>query len=175
MNSAATTSTITVEDLRQLAIVKHHIIVTSLDKELWTIYLKVGTGQWKTQINSKIKNVDQCVWSTDVQKMVSSKLSSGTAADKNEEKMYENEVNEYLKGLNQTIEQYETEFNEIKNSLMNWTDDMEKEIETFVEQYTIPLFQMNYNYKITVLEYDYNILLLERQYLQLKPTENQVR
>ena len=58
LNSA---TTITVEDLRQLAILKHKIAITKLDKDLWTVYFKSGTGQWET-LESKKTNVDRRLW-----------------------------------------------------------------------------------------------------------------
>ncbi|CAF4546108.1 unnamed protein product [Rotaria sp. Silwood1] len=56
------------DDLRELAILKHRIIQIELDKQLWTIYLKVGKGEWITS-ESKQTNVDRRLWPAAVKKL----------------------------------------------------------------------------------------------------------
>jgi hypothetical protein len=42
-----TTSSLSINDLRQVAIAKHHIATLHIDKQISTIYLQSGTGQLK--------------------------------------------------------------------------------------------------------------------------------
>jgi len=160
-----TATTITVEDLRQLAILKHKIAVINIDKELWTVYLKSGTGQWKTPESGKT-NVDRRIWPIQVKKMMSSKKSNTivTREERDEEKICETIVHEYLEELNNIIEQYQNEFDKKKNYLMGYIDDnLEKEIETFVQQHSTRPLQMKLNYEIALLEYDYDVEIVERE------------
>jgi len=172
--------TITNEDLRQLAILKHKIADLNLRKQLWTIYLKSGTGQWETQESGKT-TVDRRIWPTQLKKIISSPSSNNTIdiseeSDDDEQKKYETRVQQYLEELNNTMEQYQNEFDKKKNDLMDYyTDDIEKAIEKFVQQHGIRPLQMKLDYKIAILEYDYDMEILEREYLQLKPTEYQVK
>jgi hypothetical protein len=172
--------TITMEDLRQLAILKHKIADMNLRKKLWTIYLKSGTGQWETQESGKT-TVDRRIWPAQVKKMISSPSSNNTIdiseeSDDDEQKKYETRVHQYLDELNNTMEQYQNEFDKKKNDLMDYyTDDIEKAIETFVQQHGVRPLQMKLDYKIAILEYDYDMEILEREYLRLKPTEYQVK
>ena len=91
MNSSVTT--ITTEDLRQLAILKHKMAVINIDKELWTIYFKSGTGQWERQTSGKT-SVDRRIWSMPVKKMMSDAIDISQGED--EQKIYETIVHQYL-------------------------------------------------------------------------------
>ena len=174
MNSV---STINMEDLRQLAILKHKIVHNTLRKKLWKIYLKSVTGQWETQTSSKT-SVDRRIWPMEVKKKMPQKKSNTTniSEERDQQKICETIVHEYLEELNSTIEQYQNEFDKKKNYLMNYIDDdIEKLIETFIQQHGIPSLQMKLNYKITTFEYDYDAEILDREYLRLKPTQDQVK
>ena len=167
MNSAIS---IVKEDLRQISILKHKIADMKLSKKLWETYLKSGTGQWETQESNKT-NVDRRMWPLQVKKMVLSKKSKTidtSEGSPNEQKIYEITVYEHLKELNDIIEQYQNELDRMKNTLMYYTDDIEKRIDTFVQQHGIRLLELKFNYKIAILEYDYDVELLEREYLRLQ-------
>ena len=170
INSA---TTITVEDLRQLAILKHKIAITKLDKDLWTVYFKSGTGQWET-LESKTTNVDRRLWPEQIKKLMPPSTQTTIVID--EQNICENIVHEGLQDIDKTIEQYQFDFVEKKKCLIGFTDEMEQAIETFIEQYgDIQSFRMKGNYKITILEYDYDAELLEREYRRLQPTQYEVR
>ncbi|CAF4379143.1 unnamed protein product, partial [Adineta steineri] len=68
-------ATITIEDLRQLAILKHKINMIRIRQQLWTIYLKSGMGQWKTD-ESHRTNVDRRIWPEEVRTIMSLKLKN---------------------------------------------------------------------------------------------------
>jgi hypothetical protein len=134
MNNA---TTITMEDLRQFANLRHQIGVVNLDQELWSFYLKLGTGQWKTQESDKIKMmVDRQFWPKQVKEMALSTKSNtidinkaaAAAIDEEKQKLFENFVHEYLHDLNKSSEQYQAEFNEKKNCCysIGFTDEIEK-------------------------------------------------
>jgi hypothetical protein len=168
-------TTMTMEDLRQLAILKHKMAAIPLRKKLWTTYFKSGTGQWQTQHSSKT-TVDRRIWPMEVKKMIS---STSNAMDinqqKDEQKICETLVHQHFKELNNTMEQYQNEFNKKKKDLIGYTDDMEKKIEAFVQQNGIRPLQMKLDYQIAILEYDYDAEILEREYLRYNPTEYQVK
>ena len=173
-NVINSTITITVEDLRQLAILKHKIAIISMDKELWTVYFKSGTGQWETS-ESRKTNADRRLWPEYVKTIMLSKLDTSNTDEAHKQNLCEEIAYERLQQIKETIAHYEIEFDEKKNCLLGFTDEMEKVIETFIRQYGIQSFQMKHNYKIAILQYDYDAEILEREYLRFKPTKNQVR
>ncbi|CAF5227675.1 unnamed protein product, partial [Rotaria magnacalcarata] len=68
LNTTTTTTTISIEDLRDLAVIKNNIAKTNLSKKLWIVYLKSGTGQWET-CESKNTTVNRQIWSTVITSM----------------------------------------------------------------------------------------------------------
>ncbi|CAF1346300.1 unnamed protein product [Rotaria sordida] len=166
---------LSIDDLRQLAILKHRIAMIELDKKLWMFYLKLGTGQCTTSENNKTK-VDRNIWPMAVKKLCPPTPNTVPInKEQNKQNSYEMTVHQHLEELNEKLELYFMEYYEKKNDLINFTDEMEQIIETFVYQYSIVPFEMKLNYNIKTLEYNYDDQLLENEYLQQKPTENQKR
>ncbi|CAF1459863.1 unnamed protein product, partial [Adineta steineri] len=163
-------TTITIEDLRQLAILKHKISMISIRQQLWTIYFKSGMGQWKTDESHRI-DVDRRIWPDEVRTIMLSKLNNDNNQD--EQKLCEEIVYEYLEGFNKATKYYCEEFTKRKNNLIDFTDEIEKSIETFVQQHGIQSQQMKLNYKTTILKYGYDDQILQREYLRTNPTKYQ--
>ena len=165
----------TIEDLQQIAVLKHNIATLHMQRELWTVYLKLGTGQWKTYESDRT-NVDRRIWPMEVRKRMV--LSVDTPDSYQREEDQENAemiVQRYLEKLNNTRVQHENELDRMKNQFKDdYSDGMEKVIETWIEQHTIQRLRMRLHDEITLLEYNYDAEILEREYLQLQPTEYQV-
>ena len=167
-------TTITIEDLRQLAILKHKISMISIRQQLWTIYLKSGMGQWKTDESHRI-DVDRRIWPEEVRTIMSLKLkNNNNNNNQDEQKLCEEIVYEYLEGFNKATKYYCEEFTKRKNNLIGFTDEIAKSIETFVQQHGIQSQQMKLNYKTTILKYGYDDQILQREYLRTNPTKYQV-
>ncbi|CAF4971398.1 unnamed protein product, partial [Rotaria magnacalcarata] len=94
---------------------------------------------------------------------------------KNEHKICEMIIEEHLQEFDEQLEQYHADYIEKKNTLIDFSDQMEKDIQTFVEQHSIVPLEMRLNSKLIVYECDYENRLLERKYLQLKPTDAQMQ
>ncbi|CAF1336625.1 unnamed protein product, partial [Adineta steineri] len=163
-------TTITIEDLRQLAILKHKISMISIRQQLWTIYLKSGMGQWKTDESHRI-DVDRRLWPDEVRTIMLLKLNNNNNQD--EQKLCEEIVHKYLERFTQAMNYYCEEFTKRKNNLIGFTDEIEKSIETFVQQHGIQSQQMKLNYKTTILKYGYDDQILQREYLRTNPTKYQ--
>ncbi len=134
---------------------KHKIVDTNLHKQLWTIYLKAGTGQWETQETSRHQtNVDRRLWPMHVKKMIPSRVDLiGRNQIYNEHQICETIVHEYLEKFKHTIEQYQNEFNRMKNSL---PIEIVKKVEKFVRRYGVRPLQMLFNHRMTILECNYD-------------------
>ncbi|CAF4217810.1 unnamed protein product, partial [Adineta steineri] len=166
-------TTITIEDLRQLAILKHKISMIRIRQQLWTIYLKSGMGQWKTD-ESHRTNVDRRIWPDEVRTIMLVKLkNNNNNNNQDEQKLCEEIVYDYLERFTQAMNYYCEEFTIRKNSLIGFTDEIEKIIETFVQQHGIRSGQMKLNYKTTLLKYGYDDQILQREYLRTNPTQYQ--
>ena len=170
-HTMSNTTSIPLEDLRQLAILKHKIAIANTENETWKFYLKLGIGQWQT-LESVRTNVDRCFWAMPV-KTAASALLISTCMDTH--KLYEYTANEYLAKLDRSIEQYRTEVVHIKDSLMNLPAGLEKAIDRFVQYHAIEPLHIKVNDKRAMLECDYHAQLLEREYQRLHPTDDQVR
>ncbi|CAF1455023.1 unnamed protein product [Adineta steineri] len=166
-------TTIAIEDLRQLAILKHKISMISIRQQLWTIYLKSGMGQWKTDESHRI-DVNRRIWPDEVLTIMSLKLkNNNNNKNQDEQKLCEEIVYEYLEDFNKATIYYCEEFAKRKNNLIGFTDEIEKSIETFVQQHGIQSQQMKLNYKTTILKYGYDDQILQREYLRTNPTKYQ--
>lgn len=170
-------------DIQQLAILRHKMVMVNFDKTLWNIYFKSSTGQWQTGENHKVKNVhNRRLWPVEVKKMLASKLNKPmidvNEATTEDQQMYEHLIQEHLQKIDRTLEKYQHEYQERKRQekLINLTNQIDQAIELFIQQQpTIRCLQVKLNFKILLLQYAYDIQLLEYQYMQLQPTEKQVR
>jgi hypothetical protein len=167
MNSAGT---FTVLDLRSLAILKHKIATARIELELWTFYLKLGTGQWKTQTSAQA-TVDRRFWTLPVK----SSVPSTTVVDEiNAQKTYEDVVRHHLADLDQSVQRYQGELTSETTYLLGETSDIEMEIEAFVQCHGAQPARLKIDHTIAVLECDYDVHLIEREYQRLQPNDDQV-
>jgi hypothetical protein len=88
---------------------------------------------------------------------------------------YEELVHCRLQEMNEKIEQYQIQLDEMKSGLIGFTSTMEEVIDTYIQQYGIKPLQMKRDHKIALLEYDYDAEILQRKYLQENPNEYQVK
>ncbi|CAF1049326.1 unnamed protein product [Rotaria sordida] len=170
------TNQITLDDLRDLAILKHRIAKIDLEKKLWLIYLQFGRGERMTTERMKL-NVDRRLWPAVVKKKFHSAASNANDSNtgESEQQVYERKVHQYIEDLFEKIEFYSMEYHEKKTQFIGFTNEMEQAIETFIQHYSIVPFRLKFNYRIAILEFNYDDQLLEQAYLQLKPTKNQIQ
>jgi hypothetical protein len=174
-----TASSISINDIQQVAILKHNIADLDIQKQISTIYLRSGTGKLR-EPEVELIAVDRRVWPIQVKSAVSAQPSnmSRTTMEMNEEDQhhaYEELVHCRLQEMNEKIEQYQIQLNEMKSGLIDFTSTMEEVIDTYIQQYGIKPLQMKRDHKIALLEYDYDAEILQRKYLQENPNEYQVK
>jgi len=176
-----TNSSITMNDLRQLAIVKHHIASLHITKEISMIYLQAGIGTLREPHYLELVPVDRRVWPKQVKSTLFERRSTTAAATTTMEINTEGEhlecqnlVYERFQEINKKIEHYERQYEEKKSQFIDFTSHMEESIQCFVQQYGIKPLEMKRDLKIALLKHDYDAELLERQYLQEKPNGYQV-
>jgi hypothetical protein len=174
-----TAGSISINDIQQVAILKHNIADLDIQKQISTIYLRSGTGKLR-EPEVELIAVDRRVWPIQVKSAVSPQPSnmSRTTMEMNEEDQhhaYEELVHCRLQEMNEKIEQYQIQLNEMKSGLIGFTSTMEEVIDTYIQQYGIKPLQMKRDHKIALLEYDYDAEILQRKYLQENPNEYQVK
>jgi hypothetical protein len=174
-----TASSISINDIQQVAILKHNIADLDIQKQISTIYLRSGTGKLR-EPEVELIAVDRRVWPIQVKSAVSAQPSnmSRTTMEMNEEDQhhaYEELVHCRLQEMNEKIEQYQIQLDEMKSGLIGFTSTVEEAIDTYIQQYGIKPLQMKRDHKIALLEYDYDAEILQRKYLQENPNEYQVK
>lgn len=167
---------IDLNDLRELTMIKHKIATIRLDRELFHVYLQMGTGQWKTMENENVSiDIDRCIWPKIVQKtlLYQKRIDNISISQK---EIYEKSLQEEIEKLNQLIYHSKKEYDILKQKMNfdNLNLDIEHKMEHFLQNYSLKPFQMKFNHKMTVLNYEYKDELLYREFLHYKLTDQQV-
>jgi hypothetical protein len=166
---------LSLDDLRQMALLKHNMTSNTMEQDLWNIYLKLGLGQWETQESRRTAASmnDRRYWPLEVKTAylaTSNNASSHSTQDK-----YERTVQQRLDALSTTMQHHHMEYHERRQRWIQLTDDnTERAIEAFVQHYGVPLLRAQLNHRIALVEYQYDVELLEREFLRLQPTEYHV-
>ena len=161
------------DDLRQMALLKHKIAESTTEKDLWNIYLKLGLGQWETPESRRTTAtaIDRRYWPLEVKTAAAATSSSSSQSTQDR---YEHSVHQRLDALTATVERDQMEYRERQKSGVHVTDETERAIEAFVQHYGMPLLRAQVNRGIALVEYEYEVDLLEREFRRLQPTEYQV-
>jgi len=177
MNIASSTST---NDLRQIAILIHHIAALHIQKQISMIYLQSGTGILK-EPEPELIEIDRRVWPIQVKSVMLAQYMSTTTATvttkmtkEDEQLACENLVHQRLREMTTKIEQYQRQLNEKKSQIIGFTSSMEDAIKIYVHQHGIKPLQMKRNLKIALLQHDYDAEIIERKYSQENPNKYQV-
>ncbi|CAF4683046.1 unnamed protein product, partial [Rotaria sp. Silwood2] len=99
-------STELIEELRQVAILIHELLMIDFHKSLWTIYLKSGTGQLQlNQMDHHHHPIQPHLWPLEVQKRM--RQQSLDSTDMAACLTY---VTQHLDQLNNKMKQYQTKY-----------------------------------------------------------------
>jgi hypothetical protein len=155
---------INVDELRDMAILKHHIAALGVRKEISMVYLQSGTGTL-TEPELEMVAVDRRVWPSQV---TSALATPGDDCEKL--------VHQRLREMDEQIRSFERQLGEMKK---RHSDDaivqvMERSVHDFVEQYGMVPLRMKRDLKIKLLEHGYNAEILERKFRQENPNAYQV-
>jgi hypothetical protein len=187
--SLTTTHSMTIEDLRQIAFFIHYLNFYTILYDLWSVYLKAGTGQLRVNDEEVVlKNENPSInnhrpyWSKHV---LSSFISEQDRRrrrrrreDADEQQLtYELLVGHRLSQYQDKIEHYQKQLDEKKSRhlLDDFTPIIEEKLQLFIEeQDEISSHRKKCHHAITMLHYDYNDQLLQDQYQEENPTDYQV-
>jgi hypothetical protein len=166
-----TVSVSKLEDFRQMAIFIHHTKYNQVLYSLWTVYLKSGLGELKSQYHSQ-NSLHPQIWPMPVKSMVKINIRSGIE----EHDACLAYVEHCLVELEKSIKQSQSNLNDQINHLCDYSSFsiIQQAIKNFVEDQLTHLHK-KIELKIQLVHYDYEERILELQYLQHNPIEAQVR
>jgi hypothetical protein len=84
-------------------------------------------------------------------------------------------VYRFLFHLNIKYQQYQQQLNEKRKSYINYTDSIEKDLQTFIEQQAVYVLRLKCDLKQALVSNDYQEQMFQIKYRQLNPNEYQVR
>ncbi|CAF4668916.1 unnamed protein product [Rotaria sp. Silwood2] len=175
------TSSMNIENLRQLAFFRHQIVVYERLYHLWSIYLQSGTGQLnvgKNEKRNKHQNY-QRYWPKHVKSLMMLTHDKATSMDKmtTEEDQHvacELLVQEHIRVYQEKLDFYKKQFNEKRQSFISLPQAIEKSIEKLIEHYGLAPIRMKCHLAIAILHNNYEDLQLQYEYEQEKPTDYQI-
>lgn len=167
-------TTMSLEDLRDLAILKHKIQAVHLRQQLWNTYLKAGQGQYETP-TTKTTTVNRCVWSRSIRNNLSTKSNKSNLNEVKDDTILCHQMAlEKLQDLYEMFQKYQCEYQTKKTGFIEYTEEIEAIINAFIGEYSLVPSQMKLDYKLTLFEYEYEDQILVREYFQQQPTKEQV-
>ncbi|CAF4772188.1 unnamed protein product [Rotaria sp. Silwood1] len=161
---------ISIEYLREIALLIHQIECVNLDQLLWTTYLRSGTGTLKPQTNTTLY-----LWPVEVKQRMMDRGQT-TASNPNEigHASCLDYVQRVLQKFQNQTDHYQAQLKERKQRLLNcWTCEIEEAITKFVRQYVEALYKITTEGLIAAVEYDYHDRLIQLEYEQENPNEHQ--
>jgi hypothetical protein len=174
-----TTTSISINNIQQLALFMHRAANVRIDREVMKAYLHSVMGTLK-QSESDLIEVDRRVWPIQVQSIMLTQQKAATttgyaSVTEDQQTDCENLFHQRLIDMNEKIQYHQNQFNEKKNNLIGFTSNIEENIQSFVQKHGVKPLKMKRNLKIAMLNHDYDSEILRRQYLQEKPNEYQVK
>jgi hypothetical protein len=168
-----TTSSMTIDDLRQIAWIIHHLAFTRQWITVWQTYLLSGTGQLHKQPPGKD---NPAVWPVDVKTtMIKQRVTTARKEAEIDDAACLNYAQTYLRRLQIEVDRLQAQLSEQKRTWLAFTREMEMAIEKFVRlQYMIQV-ELKLQSKVIIVECEYNDRLIELDYRRLKPNQEQLK
>ena len=171
-----------IEDLRQFAIIIHHLKCLELHKSLWNKYLQSGTGELIKQerIRSVLGTTSEKLplircWPMEVKfRMIKYGQTKVTDPNDIDDASCLNYVKLVLVKYDQQTQFYRHQYASIIGRLKNvMTDTIEDAITTFVRQHGITLYRICIDKSITNIEFNYKDQLIQFTFHQTRPISYQ--
>ncbi|CAF4318156.1 unnamed protein product, partial [Rotaria sordida] len=166
---------ISMNDIQKLALLMHQVATLRLKREITTIYLQSVTGTLMEPDNDLIE-VDRRVWPIQVQSLMltdkKAKSKTTTEANQNNQQAAsEDLLHERLEEINSEIDLSQGELIQKKNSLLEFTYDMDDALEIYVQEHGTKPLEMEHQLEKAIVMYSYQTEILERKYLHEQPNQ----
>ena len=165
-------------ELEELTILSYKMSIINLHKQLWSTYLQSGTGQMKKSHPSRQPEEDGTTlyyWPAYLHSFTVARAYSKTMNDEpmDHDKHIES-VQLYLSHLEEQFHDYLTQFDTIKNEMLYYTPALTYQIEQLIRKHALSSVNIYFDAITTLLKHDYADRFMQLQYLQQKPTPEQV-
>ncbi|CAF1279138.1 unnamed protein product [Rotaria sordida] len=169
---------ISMNDIQKLALLIHQVATFRLKREITTVYLQSVTGTLMEPNNDLIE-VDRRVCPIQVQSLMltDKKVKSKTTTETNQDDQQaacEDLLRERLEETNLEIDLAQSELIQKKNSLLEFTYDMDEALEIYVQEQGIKPLEMEHQLEKAIVMYNYQTEILERKYLHEQPNQYQM-
>jgi hypothetical protein len=168
-------SSLSMDDLRQIAIWTHHITGLHIQKEIMSNCLLAGLGKLK-ESEPEFRHIDRRFWPKQVRTMFRGQSDAvGPIESESEHVACENFVRGRLKVNEEKTQRYQQQLMGKKAQLVGFTSKIEKEIDAFVRQHGFQTLQLKSKAKIALIQHDYELELIERRITHENPNAYQVK
>ena len=150
-------SSISMEELRQITILKHHTRKLEQKKRLLLVYLRSVRGTLKEPWTDSLA-IDRHY----VPPAIRSKDKGNT-----DYHSYENLLQQQIEQIDNTLAEYH------RQQYAPLPKSMDEFLNEIIEYESMSLIRMKYDALIALVEYDYDATMLKRKYLIQKPTSSQ--
>ncbi|CAF3676623.1 unnamed protein product [Rotaria sordida] len=142
------TSSINIEELRQIAILIYQFKKTDLEKSLWSSFLKSGTGILKTEQES-VK-----IWPDLLKIIIQSFCNQLITNEDITDRVCFSITYAHLRRLEYRYRYYQGRLDDKTKSIVNYELIIEPVLHQFIQEH-LRSVQMDYEYKIAMISYDY--------------------
>lgn len=151
--------------LRAIIQILYKILILQSYEQLWTIYLKAGTGQLISNVDSSsLHSLHVSIWPKYIQDECGS----------NDSKRCHSWVNQQLQAIHKALKHWKETLNDKANTLSTYSFALQKQITNYLEQ-QMSKWHQQIDHRIALIHYDYRIHATKLAYLQCHPTPDQVR
>ncbi|CAF1471414.1 unnamed protein product [Adineta steineri] len=179
--TSTTATSLTIEDIQEIALLLRQITILNLQRSLWNIYLQSGIGKLETDYHqSRIPSESVFLWPSEVKSTLSMKNKK--------QQQQQNELTTInhdtcLKYVNKMLDQYMNHLIDYEKKLKNknfrlnnlFTLQIKDNLIRYVEQQEIKMIRIEIESKIAIVKYNYQDHLIEWEYNQLIPNTYQLQ
>ncbi|CAF1316459.1 unnamed protein product [Adineta steineri] len=171
---------LTMNDIHDITMLIYKNNALQIDRDITKAYFHAVQGTLR-EPELELNPVQRSVCPRQVQSFMLAKsktTTSTTSFDVNDEQQRFSCSELLLERLQEMKEQmgiYEEQLDDKKQSLVDFTTQMNDIISSYIQQYCIIPLEMKRKLKMALLYYDFDTEILKRQYLQEKPNDYQLK
>ena len=161
-------TSVSIDDLRQIALAKHHRGEWEQRKLLFRVYLRSVRGELKER-GSEGSVIDRHY----VPKHVRS-MAKHDGKEDGDYHFYESVLQQRMEEIETKLAQHQQQLNTLKQQCPQLTSNMEHAVDEIVEHEGMKLIRMRYEAQMALVQCDYDAAMLERRYQAEKPSQSQL-
>ena len=163
--------------LEQLTMLSYKMSILIIHKQLWTTYLLSGTGQLEKShpARQQDEKTELHYWPTYLHSFTMARaFAKRMTADSMDYEMRATSVKGYLAYWEEQLHEYSTQYDAMKNTMPLYTPVLTDRIEECVRKHALSAVHIYFDAIITLMKHDCTHRFMQLQYLQEKPTQEQI-